>query len=216
MADSISIVVADDHALIRRGLVEVIRSDSTFTVASEAGDGASALAAIEAHHPLVAVLDLQMPKLSGLEVAEAIQKRKIATKVVILTAFETGDLLDRALALGVVGYLLKDGAPNEILACLHMVSAGRTYLTPALSEHLVARRASTKPVHASGVEKLTPAERRVLRLVALAMTNDAIAAELRLSPKTVENHRAHIATRLELRGANALLRFAVEHRAELE
>jgi DNA-binding NarL/FixJ family response regulator len=210
-----SIVVADDHALIRKGLVEVIRSDPTFTVVAEAGDGAAALALVEKHRARVVVTDLQMPKMSGLELASAIRSRGIDARIVILTAHETGDLLDRALELGVSGYLLKDGALDEILACLHMVLSGRTYLTPSLSDHLVSRRG--KPAQQPGdIDKLTPAEKRVLRLVAGGKTTDAIAAELGLSPKTVENHRTHMAAKLGLRGANALLKFAVEHRADLE
>jgi DNA-binding NarL/FixJ family response regulator len=213
MSADLSLVIADDHALIRRGLVEVIAADSTFAILGEASDGASAMSQIELHRPAIAVLDLQMPKMSGLEVASEIMKRGIPTRVVLLTAFDTRDLLDRALALGVAGYLLKDAAATDILACLHMVASGRTYLAPTIANHLVAERSA--PRGGGAVERLTPAERRVLRLVSEAKTTDAIAAELGLSPKTIENHRAHISARLGLRGANALLKFAVEHRSEL-
>ena len=218
MNDSIPVVIADDHPLFRTGLRDVIASAGHFRVVGEAADGAGALGLIEAHMPRVAVLDVEMPKATGLEVAEAVKARGLPTALVILTMHEDGDILERALQAGVKGYVLKESAADEITACLNLVTSGKMYLSPRFSSHLAERlrkpmagaRPSTDPL-----QTLTPSERDILQRVAKSGTTEAIAQELGISPKTVEKHRSNICGKLGLSGTNALLRYALEHRAEL-
>lgn len=216
MSEPLTVVIADDHPLFRKGLVEVLSADPSFRILGEAADGTAALATVVRERPCIAVLDIEMPGTSGLAVAEAIGAERLETHVVMLTMYRSGDMFRRALDLGVKGYVLKDGALNEIVACLHMVGAGRAYISPALSSELIERR-DLSPVSELSVllEALTPAERRVLRLVARGHTSGAIAAELGNSSRTIENHRSHICRKLNLSGPQALLRFVLERKALL-
>jgi DNA-binding NarL/FixJ family response regulator len=150
-----------------------------------------------------------MPKASGLLVAEAIRREGLDTRPVILTMHRDGPMLHRALDCGARGYLLKDSAVTDIVACLHMVASGRAYISPALSTEMLEGKAALAPAGPSGLASLTPAERRVLTLIAQGQTSAAIARQLSVSPKTIENHRSHICRKLGLSGPQALLRFAL-------
>jgi DNA-binding NarL/FixJ family response regulator len=137
--------------------------------------------------------------------------------LVILTGHREEALFDEALTAGVRGYLLKDNAATDLLRCIRAAAAGETYLSPTFSSYLLrrGRRAEALREEVSGLDSLSSAERRVLRLIALGEATKEIAAELFLSPATVETHRKNICAKLELRGANKLLQFAIEHRLEL-
>lgn len=211
-----TVVIADDHPLFREGLREVLEADGSFEVVGEAGDGERAMTLVRARRPAMAVLDLEMPKASGLAAAETIRSEGLDVAVIILTMHREEGMLRRALDLGVRGYVLKDSAVDEIVACLHMVSAGKPYVSPALTGALLERHAEAPLAELAALEDLTPAERRVLRLVARGMTSPDIAEELGNSPKTIENHRSHICAKLGLSGPQALLRFALEHKALLD
>lgn len=217
MSDGLSIVIADDHPLFRKGLTEVLRAEPRFDIVAEAGDGDAALAAITRFRPRLAILDVDMPKLDGLAVAEAIRDRSLGALPILLTMHAEADLLRRALELGVRGYILKDNAVGDIVACVNLVAEGRTYVSPTASHLLLIPRPAAVPAPAAapGVEGLTKAEREVLRRIARSLTTKEIARELGSSPKTIENHRSHICAKLGLTGTNALVRFALEHRAQL-
>lgn len=215
MTDPIHVVIADDHPLFRRGLTEVLEADPSFRVIADAGDGDAALALIRRHRPAVALLDIAMPGTSGLAVAEAVRNERLDTRIVILTMYRDGGMFRRALDLGVKGYVLKDSAAVEIVACVHTVAAGRAYISPTLSDELLERRSGLSPeLHA--LDQLTPAETRVLRFIARGLTTADIARRFGNSPKTIENHRTHICRKLGLNGPQAALRFALEHKALLE
>jgi DNA-binding NarL/FixJ family response regulator len=216
MTEAITVVVADDHPVFRSGLMDVLHTDAAFRVVGEAGDGEAALALVRRHRPRIALLDLEMPKASGLAVAEAVRHEDLGAEVVILTMYKDAGMFRRALDVGAKGYVLKDSAATDIVACLHMVANGRAYISPALSSELLERRASLPVAELASLVELTPAERRVLRLIAQGKTSSEIAATLAISVKTVENHRSHICRKLGLRGPQALLRFALEHKALLE
>jgi DNA-binding NarL/FixJ family response regulator len=210
----ITVVVADDHPVFRKGLVDVLRGAGGVRVVGEAGDGETALQLIERTRPQVALLDLDLPRRSGLDVAQAVREQALPVHIAFLTMHAEGDLLRRALELGARAYLLKESAASDVLACLELVAVGRSYVSPSLSEHLVPRGAATRRA-ATGLEGLSPAERRVLGLIAQGLSSKEIAGRLEITPKTVENHRSHICTKLGLRGTNALLRFALEHRSQI-
>ena len=206
----ITIVLADDHPLFRKGLADVIAAEPGFQIVGQAGDGETALELIRSRQPHIVVLDIEMPKVSGLVVAETIRKEGIATQPVMLTMHRDAAMLHKALDCGARGYLLKDSAVTDIVACVHMVAAGRAYISPGLSTELIDRKPGAGSEQDDALAKLTPAERRVLDLIAQGQTTAAIAESLAISPKTVENHRSHICRKLGLSGPQALLRFALK------
>jgi DNA-binding NarL/FixJ family response regulator len=216
MSEPITIVMADDHPLFRRGLTEVLEPDSSFRIVGEAADGDNALALVRRLRPRIALLDINMPNASGLEVAEAIRHEELGTAVVLLTMYREAGVFRRAIDTGVKGYVLKDSAVMEIVACLHMVASGRAYISPALSSELLDRRADLTTPEFAALADLTPAEKPVLRLIARGLTSAEIAAVLGNSVKTIDNHRSHICQKLGLSGPQALLRFALEHKPLLE
>jgi DNA-binding NarL/FixJ family response regulator len=217
MSKEIHIVIADDHPIFRRGLRTVIEADPLLKVVAEADDGESALARVVELQPDVVVLDIDMPPPDGLAVARRLREQRSAVAVVFLTMHKDGALLDAALDAGVKGFVVKDGAANEIVGCIKAVAAGQSFFSPALSGHLLAGRdrADSPAGQTSAVNSLTAAERRVLRLVAESKTNREIAGQMFLSVRTVEHHRANICAKLGLNGKNALLTFALAHKAEL-
>ena len=217
MTGSLRILFADDHEIFRAGLRLVLAADRQIEIIAELADGESALREILALKPDVAVLDFDLPARNGLSIAGELCRKRVATPIVILTAHRDESLFDEALAAGVRGYLLKDNASTDLLRCLRAVARGETYLSSSFSSYLLRRgqRAEALRQEVRGLDALSPAERRVLRLIALGKATKEIAAELFLSPATVETHRKNICTKLDLHGANKLLAFAIEHRTEL-
>jgi DNA-binding NarL/FixJ family response regulator len=215
--EPIRVVIADDHPVFRRGLRYVIEEESGLSIVAEAEDGAAALALIQRHDPAVAVLDIDMPKMDGFAVVRALQEENRATAIVILTMHKDEELFNEAMNRNVQGYLLKDSAVQDIVGAIRAVAAGQYYISPAISVYLVNRnqRNAALARRNPGLEMLTPTERRVLALIASYQTNKDIAAQLFLSPRTVENHRANICQKLELHGSHALLRFAVQNKDSL-
>jgi len=217
MAGPTKVVIVDDHPLFRQGLRQLVETDGQFELVGEAGTGDEALALIRRSKPDIAVLDVNLPGISGIEVARQVQSLKLPTRVVILTMFTEEETVDRALDLGVFGFVLKENATQDILASLVAVAKGEHYLSPSISGFLVRRRgraealAQKKP----GLDDLTKAERRILKLIAEKKTSRDIAAELFISPRTVEAHRANISQKLGLRGSHSLLQFALENRSSI-
>ncbi|HEX6307193.1 MAG TPA: response regulator transcription factor [Longimicrobiales bacterium] len=215
MTGPITVVMADDHPLFRRGLAEELEADPSFRIVGEAGDGENALALVRRLRPRIAILDINMPRISGLDAAETIVHEESGTDVVLLTMYREADILRRALDAGVRGYVLKDSAVVEIVACLHTVASGRAYISPALSTELLERRVRLDSPELAALSDLTTAEQAVLRFVATGLTSGEIAVRLGNSVKTIENHRSHICQKLGLSGPQALLRFALEHKSLL-
>jgi len=217
METKLKVLIADDHPIFRRGLREVIETDARLMVVGEAEDGVAALRQIENLQPEVAVLDIDMPQLNGFELAKEIKRKRLAVEVVFLTMHKDEGMLNEALEAGVRGYVLKDSAVTDIAASIHAVARGEHYLSPARSTFLVHRgqRAASFVKENAGLQELTQSERRVVRLIAENKTSKEIAAELFISYRTVENHRANIAQKLNLSGSHALLKFALEHKSQL-
>jgi DNA-binding NarL/FixJ family response regulator len=209
----LQIIIADDHPIFRRGLRLVIESDPQLKVIAEAEDGVAALELIQAQQPQVAVLDLDMPQLGGLGVARALREHHSPTALVILTMHKEEATFNAVLNAGVKGYVVKDGAANEIVGAIKAVAAGQSYFSPVLSNHLLQRHEGSR--EGGLVETLSPTERRVLRQIGEAKSNKEIAELLFISVRTVEHHRSNICAKLGLNGKNALLTFALTHKAEL-
>jgi DNA-binding NarL/FixJ family response regulator len=211
------VLIVDDHPLFRQGLKQAVEADHRFELVAEACDGAQALELIKEKRPDVAVLDVNLPGLSGLEVARRLQSGKSPTRLIILTMYKEEETFNRALDLGVKGFVLKENAAQDILTGLAAVAAGEHYLSPSISGYLVRRRTRADALAARkpGLDDLTKAERRILKLIAAKKTSREIAAELFISPRTVEAHRANICSKLELHGSHSLLQFALENRSAI-
>ena len=217
MTKEIRIVIADDHPVFRGGLSMVIASDPALKVVAEAGDGVEAVERIREMQPDVAVLDIDMPNRNGFDVVRELQSLRLHPAIVFLTMHRDEAVFNGAFDLGAQGYLLKDSAVSDIIASIKAVAAGQNFISPALSTFLVnrTRRATTLVERKPTILDLTPTERRVLRLIAEDKETKEIADEMGISPRTVENHRAHICQKLDLRGANALLKFALANKSQL-
>ena len=217
MKDKTRIVIVDDHPIFRRGLKEIIESDNQFVVSGEADDGESAIQQIKALKPDVAVVDLHLPKTSGLHVLRATRAFAHPPVIIVLTMQADEGTFNAAMDAGAQGYMLKENAVNDVLAGLKAVAAGGVFISPSVAQFLVRRhqRASALKEQKKGLAALTPTERRILRLVAENKTNKEIGRELFISHRTVETHRSHICEKLELSGNRALLAFAFEHKSEI-
>ena len=217
MTDAIRVLLADDHPIFRSGLTVVLNGTPGISVVAEAGDGEAALAAVRQWRPDIAVLDLDMPKLDGLGVAAAIAAERLGVQVALLTAHKSEAHLEKALAAGIRGYIVKDAAATEIVDCIRAVHGGQDYVSPQLTTLMLnrARRSADLAGAKPGLALLTAAERQVLLLIAGQSSSKAIAEALSISVRTVEHHRASICAKLDLHGVNALTKFAVAHRAEL-
>lgn len=217
MAAKIKVLIVDDHPLFRSGLRQVIESDPALELIAETGDGGVALGLIQERKPDVAVLDVNIPGLTGLEVAARLQGKSLPTQLIILTMHKDEETCNRALDMGVKGYVLKENAVEEILKAIAAVAGGEHYLSSTISGYLVRRRgrAETLAKKKPGLDDLTKAERRILKLIAEKKTSRQIGTELFISPRTVEAHRANICAKLELTGSHSLLQFALENRSAI-
>lgn len=210
----ITITIADDHPMFLHGLRQAIESEKDFQLLQESRNGEQALHAIETFRPKIAVLDMDMPKMKGLDVLKELSMRKIETDVIILTMYDQEDMFNKAIDLGVMGYVLKDSAVNDIIDCIRTVASGKQYISPAISGFLVKR---TKKVNEGtdakfGLSELTTMQRKVLKLISENKTSKEIAELLFISPKTVERHRSNICDKLNITGNNALLKFVIEYK----
>ena len=193
MAHAIRVVLADDHAVVRKGIREFLEEDPEIVVVAEGSDGGEALRLVAEHHPDVAVLDIQMPRVTGIEATRQIKAAHPDVRVLILTAYEDDPYVFALLRAGVDGYILKNADPDEIVRAVRATAAGGTVLDPAVAAKVVAQMSSRKPAAATGqVEPLSERELNVLRLAGQGLTNKAIGAELGISDRTVQGHLANI------------------------
>lgn len=209
MADErIKIVLADDHAVVRKGLRLLLDGEEGFEVVAEAGTAEDALRYVRAHRPQVLVLDLNMPgDVNSLDAIPEVEASGDGTRVVVLTMQEDPEFARRALGNGAAGYVLKEAADDELVEAVRRAAAGDTYLNPRLGAALAA--APPKP--AGPPDDLTEREVEILRLIALGHTNVEIGEQLYLSVRTVESHRAHIQQKLRRSSRAELVRYALDH-----
>lgn len=217
MPADVRVLIADDHPVLRTGLRQVIESDPRLRVIAEAGDGDAALEQIAALAPDVAVLDIDMPKRNGFDIVREVEKRRLATAIILLTLHAGDELFTEAMDLGVRGYILKESAVAGIVEGVKAVAGGDYYVTPSLTRLLLNHRARQKTLseRLPGLASLTPSERRILQLVATGHSSKEIAELLFVHYRTVENHRVSIAQKLGLHGHNSVLKFALRHRNDL-
>ncbi|PLS77204.1 MAG: DNA-binding response regulator [Chloroflexi bacterium] len=206
-----SIVLADDHAVVRQGLRALLVTGAKFSIVGEAADGLEVLQVVERHKPDVLIVDLMMPGLSGLEVTRQVSQRSPQIRIVILSMHANEAYVLEALKNGAAGYVLKDSSADDLVHAVREVAAGRRYLSPPLSERAIEAyiQQQTATATLDRYEALTAREREVFHLTAEGSTNNEIAARLSISPRTVEIHRANVMRKLGLHSQTDVIRFAL-------
>ena len=210
----ITLLLADDHPLFRKGLHDTIRQSTKYTIIGEASDGQEAYRLIAEMKPTIAILDVEMPKLNGLDVAQKVNENNLPVSVIILTMYEEYALFNKAIDAGVKGYILKESAVNDILIGISKVAEGEYFFSPSLSGFLVKRNTAANRINdaTSELEHLTPMEKQILDLIAKSFSSREIANRLSVTIRTIETHRYNIAQKLGLKGSYALLRYALANK----
>jgi DNA-binding NarL/FixJ family response regulator len=212
--EKLKLLVADDHPIMRRGLKFILQAENDFDVAGEASDGEQAFNMLKQSLFDAAILDVEMPKLSGLEAARKLLEEKIPIKIIFLTMYKDEDMFNEAMDIGAMGYVLKESAAEDIVECIHTVTAGKYYISPLISSFLMNRQLQLQNLSAStpSINDLTKSERLILSMIASEKTTKQISEELHISHKTVENHRSNISKKLNLQGSHSLIKFALSHK----
>lgn len=204
-----TVILADDHDVVRRGIRSILEADGNFKVLTEVSDGLSAVQSTEKLKPSLLFLDLSMPRLRGLEALRQIRTASPHTKVLVLSMHNDEPYVIEALRAGAMAYVLKGSESTEIARAVADVLAGRRYLSAPLSERAIAALASQTPDQSDPLNALTPREREVLALAAEGMSMAAIAEKLFISPRTAETHRTNLMQKLGLQSQTDLVRFAI-------
>jgi DNA-binding NarL/FixJ family response regulator len=210
VATPLTVILADDHALVRAGIRSLLERLPGVTILAEAGDGREAHALVMARAPDVVVMDISMPGLNGLDATARIVREQPRTKVLILSMHTSEDYVLQALRAGAAGYLLKDSATAELAQAFDAIRHGETYLSPSISSEVMARHLQRQSdPRAEATKSLTPRMREILQLIAEGRSTKEIAFLLNLSVKTIETHRMHLMARLDIHEVAGLVRYAV-------
>jgi two-component system response regulator DegU len=208
----IKILIADDHPIFLKGLKEVIETDEGLRVVASATNGKEALFAFQSYSPDLVVLDIDMPKMTGLEAAEKLLQIKPDLPIIMLTMHKEKAPFMKSLEIGAGGYVLKENAVSDIVVAIYKVFGGDAYLSPEISSFLLKRTQNIGKSEDLDIKAvLTPSELQIMKMISTYKTSKEIADELFISEKTVFNHRMNIAKKLNLTGKNSLLRFALNH-----
>ena len=205
----IRVLLADDHTLVRAGIRSLLETIENVEVVGESGDGREALELLARHRPDVALLDIGMPGMNGIEIARQCARTSPKTKIVILSMHDDKTHVSQAIRAGVAGYLLKGAAVTELPLAIKSVMSGETYLTPKVSRHVVEGFLSDEAQGGDRLEGLPQRQREILQLIAEGRTTKEIAGILDVSVKTVETHRARLMERLDIHDVPGLVRFAI-------
>ena len=209
--NTITIVLADDHEVVRLGLRALLENEPDLQIIGEASDGLQTIDIVKRLNPDVLILDLMMPGVNGIEVTWQVKKHSPLTRVIILSMYSNEAYVLETLRKGAEGYVLKDSTGSDLVKAVREVVAGRRYLSPPLSEHVIDTYMQlAKATTLDPYETLTPREREVLHMAAHGHTNVEIADRLSISPRTVEIHRANMMDKLGLRNQTGLIRYAIQ------
>ncbi len=208
---AISVLLADDHALVCEGLRLILEKQKDIVVVGVAADGREAVRLVGKLHPDVAILDISMPEMNGVEAARHLAKHCPRTRTVILSMHSTTEHISRALAAGACGYVLKDSAGSEVVAAVRAAAAGRRYVSPKVADRVLQDYAQIQRGggKASPIESLSFREREVLQLVVEGKSSKEIAEVIHLSPKTVESYRSRLMGKLGVKDVASLVKFAI-------
>jgi DNA-binding NarL/FixJ family response regulator len=207
---SITVLIADDHKIVRQGMITMLSSQNDIQVIGEVADGAEALRMVETLNPDVVLMDVMMPNLNGIEVAAQVKQRGLPSRIVFLSMHANASYAVRALHNGALGYVIKDADFSEILKAIRNASIGKRYISTVLSDEVMEMLIANEGEKSGSIESLSTREREILQLIAEGNTNTAIAAKLVLSVRTVEAHRARIMAKLRIRSQAELVKFAVQ------
>lgn len=208
MTEQLKIILADDHPLLIQGLAQVLSKRDNLQIIGQAVDGGGALDLIRNLKPDIAILDVQMPKPDGFEIAKIVAGEKLSTKIIFLTMFKEEAFIKKVIELGVKGYILKESAVTDIVKCVDAVADDKFFLSPQVSNVLLNQSGKAKNL---STNKLTPSETNILSLIGKGKSSKEIADELFISIKTVENHRTNICKKLGITGNSALLKYALRN-----
>lgn len=203
---AINVVIADDHAIFRRGLAELLCSEDGITLSGQAADGEEAMALILEKQPDIAILDISMPKLSGIDVARKLHGESLNTKIILLTMHKDSLTAAKAIESDISGYVLKDNTYEELIYAVKTVMAGGVFITPAVAGGILKHKAGRTEVDTT----LTAREKEIMQLIVKGMTSNEIAEKLFISVKTVETHRSRIMSKLSVHKSIDLVKIAME------
>ena len=206
---STTIVLADDHIVVRQGIRKLLETRDDFRIVGEASDGEEAVKLVTEKKPDVALMDLWMPRLSGIDATRRIGKRGLATKVLVFSMHESRAYVEEVLRAGAAGYIVKNAAADDLIEAIDTVRDGVSYLSPAITQQVVDAIARPAPSSPSGLGMLTDREREVLQLIAEGLSSKEIAAMLGVSLKTIDSHRSNLMEKLDIHKVSGLVRFAI-------
>jgi two-component system response regulator NreC len=207
----ISVLIVDDHGIVREGLQRILEAEEDIRVCGEAADGREALELTEQHRPDVVTLDITMPRLGGLETLNRIREKHPKIKVILLSVHGDSPFIQSAVSLGADGYVLKNARPDEIITAVRAVVKGGSYFSPAVAREIVDQLRSPNSQEGDSFSQLSSREREILHLIAEGFSAKEIAKELEISTKTVEAHRTSLMRKLNVRKATELVRYALRH-----
>lgn len=203
------IVVADDHQIVREGLVKLLESRADFEVVGQAADGLEAVELVLQTKPDLVLMDILMPKISGIDATRRLQKEGCTAKILVLSMNENRASVEEVLRAGASGYIVKNATSKELLNAIDAVRSGDSYLSPTVTRQVVDAIANPGDKEASGMAMLTGREREVLELIAEGLSSKEIASQLGVSLKTVDSHRANLMDKLDIHKVSGLVRFAI-------
>lgn len=214
MSDGVKIrtILLEDHKMVRQGLVALLQDAPDIDIVAEAGDGITAIDLARTHHPDIALLDICMPGMNGLEAAQKIREVSPNTRLLFLTMHADDEYIIQALRFGGTGYVLKDADAGTLLDAVRRVHRGESYLSPEVSQTIIRRVINEQAEqHGDSHENLTCRERQILQLIAESKTNREIGERLKISIKTVQTHRANLMNKLDIHDQTSLVKYAIRH-----
>jgi DNA-binding NarL/FixJ family response regulator len=216
MEKIIKVIIADDHPIFRTGLRQIVESES-IKILAEASNGKEAIEKIKEYKPDIAILDINMPQVDGLGVFDGIRKLKLETKVIFLTAHENERIFNKALDMGAYGYVLKENASQDLIECINTVMNEDYYVSPTVANLLINRNRKRREFEEknTGINSLTDAERKVLKMISEQKSSKEIADEMFVSSRTIDKHRENISNKLNIHGSNALMKFAIDNKSSI-
>jgi two-component system, NarL family, response regulator NreC len=207
---SVTLLLADDHPIVRQGLRHLLESEPEFQIVGEAGDGVEALQLVERLKPNMLVVDMMMPGLNGLEVLRQIKKISPTTRTIVLSMQSADAYVVEALKIGAAGYVLKETGPSELINAVREVNQGNQFLSAKISERFQDSGSTIKDTPLDAYETLTAREREILQMTVEGRTSVEIGSKLSISPRTVEEHRSNLTIKLGIKNQADLIRFAIK------
>jgi DNA-binding NarL/FixJ family response regulator len=204
-----TIVLADDHKIVREGLIRLLEGREDFRVVGEASNGEEAVQMVLDKEPDIVIMDIWMPRLSGIDATRRIDKHGCAAKVLVLSMHESRSYVEEVLRAGAAGYIVKNSASKDLINAIDAVNNGASYLSPVITQQAVDAIASPGDSSPSGVAMLTQRERQVLELIADGLSSKEIASMLGVSLKTIDSHRSNLMEKLDIHKVSGLVRFAI-------